>query len=103
MVTCAVISRAAIYNWRFDFAEVRAYRINWDDPESMESLLHSRSDSGDTAATVDDLNPTRLPVDGVRLTDKQVARLRNAVCGYHMSHWQASCFWPHHAFLFLDE
>jgi len=103
MVICAVIARAAIYNWSFNFAEVRAYRINWDDLESMESLWHPPSDSVDTPATVDDLNPTRLPVDGVRLTDKQVARLRNAVCGYRSSHTQASCFWPHHAFLFLDE
>ena len=70
------------------FTEVRAYRLNWEDEDSLHPIL---TEDGS-------LNSTRIPKDGIRLTDPQVARLEAAVTGRHAEHPVASCFYPHHAF-----
>lgn len=77
--------------WHFSgFAEVRAYRLNWDDQDSFNPILNQDGT----------LNPTRIPKDGLRLTEAQVKRLEAAVTGSHPDHPIAACFYPHHAFIF---
>ena len=72
--------------------EVRAFRINWDDETSSRSLVGHDSL----------LNPTRVPIDGVLLNNKQVERLKKAVLDDHPPHPVAACHYPHHGFVFTD-
>lgn len=83
--------------WPFSgFSEIRAYRFNWDDPNGEQGQLRLYNERNG-------LNPNRIPKEGVRLNDQQVARLKQAVCSEHARSTAAACFWPHHGFLFLDE
>lgn len=80
-------------DWGFlKFAEVRAFRMNWDDEMSMDYFVGEKGR----------LNATRMPKDGVRLNGEQVERLRAAVTGKHPTHPVAMCLYPHHAFAFYD-
>ncbi len=79
--------------WHFSgFDDVRAYRMNWEDLQSEHGIVNEDGS----------LNPTRIPEDGVRLTEAQVKRLEAAVTGSHPDHPVAACFYPHHAFVFFD-
>ncbi len=79
--------------WHFSgFAEVRAYRLNWNDEYAFDGII---SRDGE-------LNATRIPADGVILDQSQLQRLETAVTGSHPSHPVAACFYPHHAFVFFD-
>jgi len=82
-------------DWGFlQFAEVRAYRMNWNVQHSFATLVGKDGK----------LNPTRLPQEGIKLNPSQVVRLRQAVTGRHPSPKMfAFCFYPHHAFAFYDE
>lgn len=77
--------------WHFAFAEVRAFRLNWEEESAMVGI-----DDGPQ------LNPTRIPRDGIVLTGEQVERLQAAVLGDHPGHDEAACMYPHHAFVFYD-
>ncbi len=78
--------------WHFTFSEVRAYRVNWKDKHSFDPILDN---SGK-------LNPTRIPLNGVKLTEDQALILQKVVYGNHPAHPLAACLYPHHAFLFFD-
>jgi hypothetical protein len=98
MVTLAAlppIARAAEQDWGFiKFAEVRAYRMNWDKENAFNSIL--REGGG--------LNETRLPKEGVTLNEKQIAALKAAVTGPQKNSGVGlGCFFPHHAFVFYDK
>ncbi|MEM7698809.1 MAG: hypothetical protein AAF236_10430 [Verrucomicrobiota bacterium] len=80
--------------WHFtNFSEVRAFRLNWEDEDAFDRILDQDGN----------LNPTRLPKDGVVLTDAQITALEAAVTGEHPDHPVAACFYPHHAFIFYGE
>lgn len=80
--------------WHFgEFKEVRAYRMNWDDEHSSDTIIDSDGK----------LNETRLPENGVVLNQAQIEKLKAAVTGNHPDHPTAGCFAPHHAFLFFDK
>lgn len=69
--------------------EVRAFRMNWENKVSFDPILNPD----------EVLNPTRIPEEGIILTDRQVAKLETAVTGTHPERPEADCFWPHHAFV----
>ena len=77
--------------WHFDFETVRLFRINWDDQYTMRHIL----DGGE-------LNDTRVPDEGITLTDAQVEQLESAVTGSHTDVGIGLCIYPHHAFVFYD-
>ncbi|MGB7324568.1 MAG: hypothetical protein WBD31_06835 [Rubripirellula sp.] len=77
--------------WHFDFQTVRLFRINWDDQYTMRHML-----------TDGELNDTRVPLDGITLTDAQVRQLEAAVTGTHTDVGIGLCIYPHHAFVFYD-
>ena len=80
--------------WHFDgIAEIRAYRLNWDDPHAFGSIITPKGN----------LNSTRLPEVGIPLNKEQEGKLQAAVTGTHLSHPVAACFYPHHAFVFFDD
>ena len=80
--------------WHFDnFEQVRVFRINWGSKYPLDGIM---DDQGQ-------LNPTRIPKEGVLLHKHQVNRLESAVTGTHPAHPIALCFNPHHAFLFYDK
>ncbi len=80
-------------DWHFSgLEEVRAYRLNWEDPYSFNKILDEKGE----------LNRTRLPEEGVLLNEAQLKRLKAAVTGTHPHHLRAACFYPHHAFVFFD-
>lgn len=89
------MANAAEQDWRFiKFAEVRAYRMNWDKEDALNSILR---DGGG-------LNETRLPKEGVPLNDKQIAALKAAVTGPQKNTGVGvGCFHPHHAFVFYND
>ena len=81
-------------DWGFlKFAEVRAFRMNWNDPYRTPSIVvHGNR-----------LNSTRIPKTGIPLDAKQVALLRSAITGPRpLPDAYAACFDPHHAFVFYD-
>ncbi len=78
--------------WHFDFSEVRAYQINWDDEYNCLSILQE-----------DQLNETRFPKEGVLLTDQQVEDLRHAICNRRITGAIGMCRYPHHALLFYTD
>lgn len=80
-------------NWHFEFAAIRAYRMNWEDPHSFDRIINYE----------DVLNKTRLPEEGVALSQKQIVKLGAAVTEDHSEHSTTECFYPHHAFLFYDK
>ena len=80
-------------NWHFEFAAIRAYRMNWDDPHSFDRIINYEGV----------LNKTRSPEEGVALSQKQIEQLGAAVTGDHPQHPTTECFYPHHAFLFYDK
>lgn len=87
---------SAAGDWGFlKFAEVRAYRMNWNEEDSFDCLVDRNGK----------LNPTRRPKEGIKLNLDQVTRLRLAVTGKHPRPLGPSvaCFYPHHAFAFYDE
>jgi len=91
MISCSKSSKGG--KWHFSgFNEIRAYRLNWEDEHSMNPIVNQDGS----------LNPTRIPKEGVPLTEAQVKRLEAAVTGSHPEHPVAACFYPHHAFLFFD-
>lgn len=91
MTSCSNTSKSG--KWHFSgFNEVRAYRLNWEDEHSMDPIVNQDGS----------LNPTRIPEDGIRLTEAQVKRLEAAVTGSHPAHPVAACFYPHHAFVFFN-
>ena len=46
-----------------------------------------------------ELNSTRIPQDGIQLTNAQVTALEAAVTGGDTGRPVADCFYPHHAFV----
>ena len=79
--------------WHFSgFTEVRGYLLNPDDEHSFDGL---NLPSGE-------LNPTRIPRNGVVLSPKQIDTLLFALQGGEPPEAVAACFYPHHAFEFLD-
>lgn len=81
-------------DWGFiQFAEVRAYYMNWDDELSMDYITNPDRT----------LNETRLPLEGVLLNMAQVETLRKAVTGNHPVVESADCIYPHHAFVFFSD
>ena len=80
--------------WHFTgFTEVRGYVVNEDDQYGQR---------GGFILSDGSLNPTRSPQDGVLLTHKQVKSLKEALMGDRPPEAVAACFYPHHAFEFLD-
>lgn len=80
--------------WQFDgIAEIRAYRINWDEKYSVDTIIGPEGE----------LNESRLPRAGTVLSKMQMDKLEAAVTGTHPGHPVAMCFYPHHAFLFFDD
>lgn len=77
--------------WHFDFQTVRLFRINWDDQYTMRHMLHDG-----------ELNDTRVPTDGIELTDAQIDQLKAAVTGSYTDVGVGLCNYPHHAFVFYD-
>ena len=73
-------------------AEVRAYRTNWADEFGRELILTEKGE----------LNVNRIPQKGVALNAKQMAKLNQVITGKHPEQPSASCFNPHHAFVFFD-
>lgn len=93
-VSCTTDSDPKNGGWHFtNFSEVRAFRLNWEDEQSFAKVL-----DGDGK-----LNPTRLPEEGILLTDEQVAALEAAITREHPEHPVAACFYPHHAFVFFAD
>lgn len=88
------ISKAGDQDWGFiKFAEVRAYRMNWEKKNSFDSII--REGGG--------LNATRLPLEGVALDETQIAALKSAVTGKQANTGEGlGCFYPHHAFVFYN-
>jgi hypothetical protein len=80
-------------DWGFiRFTEVRAFRMNWKDQYSMNSIL----------ARHGHLNKTRIPSNGIVLDDKQVSLLRSAILGLGPPYQISLCIRPHHAFVFYS-
>ena len=81
-------------SWHFsNFSKVRAFRLNWNDESSFDRIIDQDGK----------LNSTRLPLEGVVLSEDQVSQLEAAVTGSHPMHPVAACFYPHHAFIFYDD
>ena len=79
--------------WHFEFSEVRAFQLNWEDEYSFDSIVQ---ESG--------LNDTRFPTDGILLSDAQVESLRCAVLrDDSMGAAIGACRYPHHAFVFYSD
>ena len=78
--------------WHFDFQTVRAYRMNWEDEDAMETIVAAGK-----------LNETREPRSGIALSTAQVERLQSAVTGTHPELGIGLCLYPHHGFVFFDE
>jgi hypothetical protein len=87
-------SKAGDHDWGFiKFAEVRAYRMNWEKMNSPASIIHEEGV----------LNATRLPVEGVLLDETQVATLKKAATRKQPLDGEGlGCFYPHHAFVFYN-
>ncbi|MDB6037932.1 MAG: hypothetical protein JWM99_1773 [Verrucomicrobiales bacterium] len=81
-------------DWGFiKFTEVRAFRTNWKDKYSMNSILTRHGH----------LNRTRIPRKGVSLDDNQISLLRSAIVDLCPPHQISFCFDPHHAFVFYRD
>jgi hypothetical protein len=91
--SCSTDSRSQPGKWHFTFKEVRAFRLNWEDEQSVARILDRDGN----------LNPTRIPQDGFVLTNEQITTLEAAVTGDHPNHPIADCLYPHHAFIFYGE
>jgi len=78
--------------WHFPFATVRAYQLNWADQFSFDSILGK-----------DGLNETRMPMEGVLLSNEQIEALRVAILNREEGGVIAMCRYPHHAFVFFDD
>jgi len=91
--SCSRDSGSKPGKWHFTFKEVRAFRLNWEDEQSVARILDRDGN----------LNPTRIPQDGFVLTNEQITTLEAAVTGDHPDHPIADCLYPHHAFIFYGE
>ena len=91
--SCSRDSGSEPVKWHFTFNEVRAFRLNWENEQSVARILDGEGN----------LNPTRIPQDGFVLTNEQITTLGAAVTGEHSDHPIADCFYPHHAFIFYGE
>ena len=78
--------------WRFQFSEVRVYRVNWDDQYSLNGIVNGS-----------ELNATRIPLDGIVLSSAQVESLRKIVMRRKPGGVIGMCSYPHHAFVFFGE
>ena len=96
--TCQKIVRTGpdsqeLWPWPLEgVAEVKFYLINPDEPSAFTPLV-----LGDGS-----LNETRLPKEGVALTDEQELALREALLRGRPDYPKAMCFYPHHSFVLLD-
>lgn len=78
--------------WHFQFSEVRAYRMNWDDEYARNGILIGES-----------LNESRQPKEGIVLSDRQMEELRKAIMEGRIDGALTMCHYPHHAFIFYSE
>jgi hypothetical protein len=87
-------TKAGEHDWGFiKFAEVRAYRMNWEKMNSLASIIREEGI----------LNAKRLPVEGVLLDEAQIATLKKAATGKQPLDGEGlGCFYPHHAFVFYN-
>lgn len=76
--------------WHFAFSTVRAYQLNWEDKYSFDSIVQGEL-----------LNDTRLPRDGILLSDTQVESLRHTILNRKEEGVIGMCRYPHHAFVFF--
>lgn len=77
--------------WHFEFSEVRAFRINWDEEHPHDGILIG-----------DDLNESRIPKEGILLSGEQVEQLRRAIVEGEPNGPIGMCHYPHHAFVFYS-
>ena len=76
-----------------EFHEARAYRLNWEDAQSMDPFIDPATGG---------LNSTCIPENGVLLSPIQVSQLRKAIGQNHKEHDWALCHYPHHAIHFTN-
>ena len=90
MTSCSTDSGLKPGKWHTaNVTKVMAFRLNWDKKISFPGIIDQDGE----------LNSTRIPQDGVQLTNAQITALEAAVTGGDPGRPVVDCFYPHHAFV----